>query len=165
MGTKFHELAFLQQILIPGNHWSSTSTQGSYPPCWDVRCTSTHVLPSSDIKWNTHIIFLCNKWFHQVLRHALIYVIGKIGPNPTRECVDWVRFHDVVRPETKFRQYLPAVLQLYVSAISQEDVYLENNKETLSKFCLGSKYIMKTTRLHILGLSMENVDNLKELRL
>ena len=38
----------------------------------------------------------------------------------------------------KFWQHLPAVLLIHVSAISREDVYPENNREALMKFCIGS---------------------------
>jgi hypothetical protein len=38
----------------------------------------------------------------------------------------------------KFQQHLPAILLIHVSAISREDVYPENNREALTKFCSGS---------------------------
>ena len=38
----------------------------------------------------------------------------KIGPNPTRWCVDMVGFHDPLLAETEFRQHLPAALQIHV---------------------------------------------------
>ena len=38
----------------------------------------------------------------------------------------------------KFRQHLPAVLLIHVSAISREDVYPKNNREALMKFYIGS---------------------------
>jgi hypothetical protein len=40
----------------------------------------------------------------------------KIGPNPTRGCVDGVTFHGLLLSETEFRQHLPAVLQIHVLA-------------------------------------------------
>ena len=40
----------------------------------------------------------------------------KIGPNPTRGCVDGVSFHALLLSETEFRQHLPAVLQIHVLA-------------------------------------------------
>ena len=40
--------------------------------------------------------------------------------------------------DAKFRQHLLAVLLIHVSAISREDVYPENNREALTKFCIGS---------------------------
>ena len=39
--------------------------------------------------------------------------------------------------DAKFRQHLPVVLQIHVSVVSREDVYLENNREALTKFCIG----------------------------
>ena len=42
------------------------------------------------------------------------------------------------RSDAKFRQHLPTVLPIHVSAISKEDVYPENNGEVLPKFCIGS---------------------------
>ena len=38
----------------------------------------------------------------------------KIGPNPTRWCVDMVGFHDPLLAETEFRQHLPAALQIHI---------------------------------------------------
>jgi len=38
----------------------------------------------------------------------------KVGPNPTRGCVHTVSFHGPLPSETKFRQHLPAVLQIHV---------------------------------------------------
>ena len=38
----------------------------------------------------------------------------KISHNPTRWCVDMVGFHDPLLAETKFRQHLPAALQIHV---------------------------------------------------
>ena len=40
--------------------------------------------------------------------------------------------------DAEFRQCLPVVLLIHVSAISREDVYPENNREALTKFCIGS---------------------------
>ena len=40
--------------------------------------------------------------------------------------------------DAKFWQHLPVVLLIHVSAISREDVYPENNREALTKFCIGS---------------------------
>jgi hypothetical protein len=40
--------------------------------------------------------------------------------------------------DAKFWQHLPSVLLIHVSAISREDVYPENNREALTKFCIGS---------------------------
>ena len=40
----------------------------------------------------------------------------KIGPNPTRGCVDGVSFHALLLSETEFWQHLPAVLQMHVLA-------------------------------------------------
>ena len=64
------------------------------------------------------------------------------------------RFHALLRSETEFRQHLPAVLQIHVSATSRENVHPENNGEALSKLYLGSKQSMENEpNLHILGLS------------
>ena len=38
----------------------------------------------------------------------------RIGPNPTRGCVDEVSFHAPLLSETEFRQHLPAVLPIHV---------------------------------------------------
>ena len=40
----------------------------------------------------------------------------KIGPNPTRGCVDEFSFHALLLFEIEFRQHLPAVLQIHVLA-------------------------------------------------
>ena len=40
--------------------------------------------------------------------------------------------------DAKFWQHLPPVLLIHVSAISREDVYLENNRAALAKFCIRS---------------------------
>jgi hypothetical protein len=41
--------------------------------------------------------------------------------------------------DAKFRQHLPAILLIHISAINREDVYPENNREALMKFCIGSE--------------------------
>ena len=37
-----------------------------------------------------------------------------IGPNPTRGCIDEVRFHALLLSEIEFLQYLPTILQIQV---------------------------------------------------
>ena len=63
----------------------------------------------------------------------------------------------------KFRQHLPAVLLIHVSAINREDVYSENNREALTKFCIGfeAEHMGKRT----LACPWITFDNLKESRL
>ena len=55
--------------------------------------------------------------------------------------------------DAKFRQHLPAVLLIHVSAINREDVYPENNREALTNFCIGSgaEHIGKRTQSTNLG--------------
>jgi hypothetical protein len=40
--------------------------------------------------------------------------MGEVGLNPTRNCVDGVSFHVLLRSETEFRQHLPAILRIHV---------------------------------------------------
>ena len=65
----------------------------------------------------------------------------------------------------KFRQHLPAVLLIHVSAISRDDVYPENNREALTKFCIDPEQSIWENKpnLHILGLSMDNVGQLERI--
>ena len=72
-----------------------------------------------------------------------------IGPNPTRVCVDWVYFPMLCsESDAKFRQHLPAVLQIHVSAKCRENVHPENN---------GEVPLNNVLNLHILGLFVESV--------
>jgi hypothetical protein len=66
----------------------------------------------------------------------------RIGPNPTRGCIDEVSFHALLLSKTEFRQHLLVVLQIHV--LKRESVYPENNREVMSKLCLGSKQNMET---------------------
>jgi hypothetical protein len=52
-------------------------------------------------------------------------------------CVDGVSFHALLQSETGFRHHLPVVLRTVHPPC--QDVYLENSRDVLSKFCIGSK--------------------------
>jgi len=65
----------------------------------------------------------------------------RIGPNPTRGCVDEVSFHAQLLSETEFRQHLPVVLLIHVL---QRSVYPENNREVMPKLYLGPERNMET---------------------
>ena len=66
----------------------------------------------------------------------------RIGPNPTRGCVDDVSFHALLLSETEFWQHLPAVLQIHI--LPKKSAYPENNKEVMPKLCLGPEQTMET---------------------
>jgi hypothetical protein len=59
----------------------------------------------------------------------------RIGPNPTRGCVDGVSFHALLLSEIEFRQHLPAVLRIHV--LTGRVYCPENNREVTPKLCLG----------------------------
>ena len=84
-----------------------------------------------------------------------------IGPNPTRVCVDWVHFPMLCSgSDAKFRQHLPAVLLIHVSAINREDVYPENNRGGTDEIYASDpeqSIWENEPNLNILGLSMESV--------
>ena len=84
-----------------------------------------------------------------------------IGPNPTRVCVDWVYFPMLCSgSDAKFRQHLPAVLLIHVSAINREDVYPENNRGCTDEIYASDpeqSIWENEPNLHILGLSMDSV--------
>ena len=64
------------------------------------------------------------------------------------------------RCDAEFRQHLPAVLLIHVSAISREDVYPENNRggtDEIPHRIRSTVYGKNKPNLHILGLSMDNV--------
>ena len=84
-----------------------------------------------------------------------------IGPNPTRVCVGWVYFPMLCsRSDAKFRQHLPAVLLIHVSAINREDVYPENNRGGTDEIYASDpeqSIWENEPNLNILGLSMDSV--------
>ena len=62
--------------------------------------------------------------------------------------------------DAKFRQHLPAILLINVSAISREDVYPENNRGDTEEIYVSDpeqSIWENEPNLHILGLSMDNV--------
>ena len=83
-----------------------------------------------------------------------------IGPNPTRVCVDWVHFPMLCSgSDAKFRQHLPAVLLIHVSAINREDVYPENNRGGTDEIYASDpeqSIWENEPNLNILGLSMDS---------
>ena len=84
-----------------------------------------------------------------------------IGPNPTRVCLDWVHFPMLCSGSyAKFRQHLPAVLLIHVSAINREDVYPENNRGGTNEIYASDpeqSIWENEPNLNILGLSMDSV--------
>ena len=84
-----------------------------------------------------------------------------IGPNPTRVCLDWVHFPMLCSGSyAKFRQHLPAVLLIHVSAINREDVYPENNRGGTDEIYASDpeqSIWENEPNLNILGLSMDSV--------
>ena len=90
-----------------------------------------------------------------------------IGPNPTRVCVDWVHFPMLCSgSDAKFRQHLPAVLLIHVSAINREDVYPENNRGGTDEIYASDpeqSIWENEPNLHILGLSMDSVGQFKRI--
>ena len=67
--------------------------------------------------------------------------------------------------DVKFRQHLPVVLLIHVSAISREDVYPENNREALTNSASDPELSIweNEPNLHILGLSMDNVGHFRRI--
>src|SRR3954464_6571163 len=91
-----------------------------------------------------------------------------IGPNPTRVCVDWVHFPMLCSgSDAKFRQHLPAVLLIHVSAINREDVYPENNRGGTDEIYASDpeqSIWENKPNLHILGLSMDSVGQFERIK-
>ena len=91
-----------------------------------------------------------------------------IGPNPTRVCVDWVHFPMLCSgSDAKFRQHLPAVLLIHVSAINREDVYPENNRGGTDEIYASDpeqSIWENEPNLNILGLSMDSVGQLERIK-
>ena len=91
-----------------------------------------------------------------------------IGPNPTRVCVDWVHF-PMLCPgsDAKFRQHLPTVLLIHVSAINREDVYPENNRGGTDEIYASDpeqSIWENEPNLNILGLSMDSVGQFERIK-
>ena len=91
-----------------------------------------------------------------------------IGPNPTRVCVYWVHFPMLCPGSAaKFRQHLPAVLLIHVSAINKEEVYPENNRGGTNKIYASDpeqSIWENEPNLHILGLSMDSVGQFERIK-
>ena len=91
-----------------------------------------------------------------------------IGPNPTRVCVDWVHFLMLCSgSDAKFRQHLPAVLLIHVSAINREDVYPKNNMggtDEIDALDPEQSTWENKPNLHILGLSMDSVGQFERIK-
>ena len=91
-----------------------------------------------------------------------------IGPNPTRVCVDWVHFPMLCSgSDAKFRQHLPAVLLIHVSAINREDVYPENNRGGTDEIYASDpeqSIWENRPNLHIPGLFMDNVGQFERIK-
>ena len=91
-----------------------------------------------------------------------------IGPNPTRVCVDWVHFPKLCSgSDAKFRQHLPDVLLIHVSAINREDVYPENNRGGTDEIYASDpeqSIWENEPNLHILGLSMDSVGQFERIK-
>ena len=71
------------------------------------------------------------------------------------------------RSETKFRQHLPAVLLIHVSAINREDVYPENNRGGTDEIYASDpeqSIWENEPNLHILGLSMDSVGQFERIK-
>ena len=67
----------------------------------------------------------------------------------------------------KFRQHLPAVLLIHVSAINREDVYPENNRGGTDEiYALDPEQSIweNEPNLHILGLSMDSVGQFERIK-
>ena len=67
----------------------------------------------------------------------------------------------------KFRQHLPAVLLIHVSAINREDVYPENNRGGTDKIYASDpeqSIWENEPNLHILGLSMDSVGQFERIK-
>ena len=76
-------------------------------------------------------------------------------------------FYILPRSETKFRQHLPAVLLIHVSAINREDVYLENNRGGTDEIYASNpeqSIWENEPNLNILGLSMDSVGQFKRIK-
>ena len=91
-----------------------------------------------------------------------------IGPNPTKVCLDWVNF-PMLCPGSyaKFRQHLPAVLLIHVSAINREDVYPENNRGGTDEIYASDpeqSIWENEPNLNILGLSMDSVGQFERIK-
>ena len=91
-----------------------------------------------------------------------------IGPNPTRVCLDWVHFPMLCSGSyAKFRQHLPAVLLIHVSAINREDVYPENNRGGTDEIYASDpeqSIWENEPNLNILGLSMDSVGQFERIK-
>ena len=91
-----------------------------------------------------------------------------IGPNPTRVCVDWVHFPMLCSgSDAKFRQHLPVVLLIHVSAINREDVYSENNRGGTEEIYASDpeqSIWENEPNLHILRLSMDSVGQFERIK-
>ena len=67
----------------------------------------------------------------------------------------------------KFRQHLPAVLLIHVSAINREDVYPENNRGGTDEIYASDpeqSIWENEPNLHILGLSMDSVGQFERIK-
>ena len=91
-----------------------------------------------------------------------------ICPNPTRVCLDWVHFPMLCSgSDAKFRQRLPAVLLIHVSAINREDVYPENNRGGTDEIYASDpeqSIWENEPNLNILGLSMDSVGQFERIK-
>jgi hypothetical protein len=83
----------------------------------------------------------------------------RIGPNPTRGCVDGVSFHALLRSEIEFRQHLPAILR--IDALVGRVYCPENNMEVTSKLCLRSELSMETNTIYATAGYPKIVENWK----
>ena len=66
----------------------------------------------------------------------------------------------------KFRQHLPAVLPIHVSAINREDVYPENNRGGTNEIYASDpeqSIWENKPNLHILGLSTDSVEQFERI--
>ena len=76
-------------------------------------------------------------------------------------------FSILPRSETKFRQHLPAVLLIHVSAINREDVYPENNRGGTDEIYASDpeqSIWENEPNLNILGLSMDSVGQFERIK-
>ena len=69
--------------------------------------------------------------------------------------------------DAKFRQHLPAVLLIHVSAINREDVYPENNRGGTDEIYASDpeqSIWENEPNLNILGLSMDSVGQFERIK-
>ena len=69
--------------------------------------------------------------------------------------------------DAKFRQHLPVVLLIHVSAINREDVYPENNRGGTDEIDASDpeqSIWENEPNLHILGLSMDSVGQFERIK-